>query len=610
MAYSLHDLQDTIVALATPPGVGAIGVIRLSGKDAIAIVDQVFHGKDLNKQESHTAHFGTIRDDSGRIVDEVLVTVFVAPRSYTGENVVEVSCHGSNYIIQELIRLFIKKGARTAQRGEFTLRAFLNGRMDLSQAEAVADLIASDSEQSHALALQQMRGGISEEIAELRQQLLDFASLIELELDFSEEDVEFANRDELRQLVEKIQRLIRHLLDSFRLGNAIKQGVTTVIAGRPNAGKSTLLNALLNEERAIVSEIAGTTRDTIEEVLNINGVLFRIVDTAGIREAQDQIEAIGVEKTLEKVRQSSLLVYVYDVVNTPEEEVEKDLAKLSREGVGLIVVGNKVDLAPPLTPPHGGGGHTPSREVVARWMTADSRGYDQLKAYAREMRKYQTPAEEIMWQALRGKKLDGYTFRRQHIIGHFIADFVCLGEKLIIELDGRHHQLPEVQLSDQERTRILEADGYNILRFQNEEILNNLPQVLQEIKAALFTKRTTNDQAATVTLPRGEGRGGAIFLSAKQKQNIDALKQELYEAVISEKISLDNQIISNARHFEALEKAYTSLTDVLTGMDQGITSDFVAMDIRRALSYLGEITGQVTTDDLLGNIFGRFCIGK
>ena len=628
MSYSALDLQDTIVALATPPGVGAIGVIRLSGLKAIEIVDGVFPGKQLSEQTSHTVHFGTIRDEGERIIDEVLITLFIAPTSYTGENVVEVSCHGSNYIIQELIRLFIKKGARLARAGEFTLRAFLNGRMDLSQAEAVADLIASDSERSHDLALQQMRGGISDEIAVLRQQLIDFASLIELELDFGEEDVEFANRDELRELVEKIQSLIRRLLDSFRLGNAIKQGVTTVIAGRPNAGKSTLLNALLNEERAIVSEIAGTTRDTIEEVLNIDGVLFRIVDTAGIRDAQDQIEAIGVEKTLEKVRQSSLLVYVYDVTTMSEAEVEQDLVRLKKEGLAVIVVGNKVDLAPslalphgegslapPLAPPHGGGEHTLGS--VGKWMTADPRGYEKLKAYAREMRKEATPAEDKLWQAVRHKKIDGYSFRRQHIIGHFIADFVCLDTRLIIELDGGYHQLPEVQLSDEERTRILEIAGYRVLRFTNEAVLDALPEVIKQIRQINQSLVKTESQELSNSLPLG-GRVGVgawegtrvLQISAKQKLNIDQLKRELYEAVITEKVALDNQVISNARHFEALEKAYTSLTDVLNGMDQLITSDFIAMDIRRALSYLGEITGEVSTEDLLGNIFGRFCIGK
>jgi tRNA modification GTPase len=332
MSYTSHNLTDTIVALATPPGVGALGVIRLSGKDAIQIADIIFFGKKLEKQASHTIHFGTIRNDKGRIIDEVLASLFVAPHSYTKENVVEFSCHGSNYIIQEIIQLCIQKGARMAQPGEFTLRAFLNGRMDLSQAEAVADLIASNSQSSHELAMKQLRGGISQEIKDLRQQLIDFASLIELELDFSEEDVEFADRDDLRALVQKIQKLIHSLIESFQLGNAIKQGVNTVIAGRPNAGKSTLLNALLNEERAIVSDIAGTTRDTIEETLNIQGRALP-ADRYGRhpRGAGSAIESIGVEKTMEKIEQSSLLVYVFDASRMSPEEV------LGRPGKALSV---------------------------------------------------------------------------------------------------------------------------------------------------------------------------------------------------------------------------------------------------------------------------------
>lgn len=464
MAYSTHDLNDTIVALATPPGVGALGIVRLSGKAAIEIVNKVFPGKDLSKQASHTIHFGTIRDCDNKIVDEVLVSLFIAPKSYTGENVVEVSCHGSNYIIQELIQLFIRQGARLAQPGEFTLRAFLNGRMDLSQAEAVADLIASDSEKAHDIAIQQMRGGFSDEIKALRQQLLDFASLIELELDFAEEDVEFANREELKKLVEKIQSIIKLLIQSFQLGNVIKNGVNTVIAGRPNAGKSTLLNALLNEERAIVSDIAGTTRDTIEEVLNVQGIQFRLIDTAGIREAQDQIEAIGVEKTMEKIQQSSLLVYVFDVIQSPPEEVYQDLKKLVQPGIHLLAVANKMDLNP----------------------------YTKYEHYASDL-------------------------------------------------------LPKDQF---------------------------------------------------------------IPISAINRMNIEYLKEQLYQSVVSEKIQLESTIVTNTRHYEALQKAHDSLSDVLSGMDQGITSDFIAMDIRRALAFLGEITGEISTEDLLGNIFGRFCIGK
>ena len=484
MNYTNHNISDTIVALSTPPGVGAIGVIRLSGKDAIRIANQNFGGKNLEKQASHTLHFGTIRHDDGRIIDEVVASLFVEPASYTGENVVEISCHGSNYIIQELIQLFLQKGARPAQPGEFTLRAFLNGRMDLSQAEAVADLIASTSESSHEIAMQQMRGGFSQEIKLLRQELIDFASLIELELDFAEEDVEFADRTQLVALVKKIQTIIFDLLQSFKLGNVIKNGVSTVLAGRPNAGKSTLLNALLNEERAIVSEIAGTTRDTIEEVLNINGIEFRLIDTAGIRDAQDHIEAVGVQKTYEKIASSALLIYVFDVLETKIDEVLSDIAKLQKDGLHLLVVCNKMDTSPYFKP---------------EWLTH--------------------PTDET------------------------IPDFF----------------------------------------FQNRA--STPPQSI-----------LTDDQIITA--------------SALQKMNIPYLKEKLYDTVLSQKVNLDNTIVTNVRHYDALQKAYDSLNDVLSGMATGLTSDFIAMDIRQALHHLGSIVGEVSTDDLLGNIFGRFCIGK
>ncbi|RME92394.1 MAG: tRNA uridine-5-carboxymethylaminomethyl(34) synthesis GTPase MnmE [Bacteroidetes bacterium] len=635
MAYNTHDLSDTIVALATPQGVGAIGVIRLSGKDAIKIVDRVFKGKKLAEQDSHTVHFGTIRDREDRIIDEVLVTLFVAPRSYTGENVVEVSCHGSDYIIQQLIQLFIDEGARLAQPGEFTMRAFLNGRMDLSQAEAVADLIASSSAASHELAMRQMRGGFSAEIGKLRQELIDFASLIELELDFGEEDVEFANRDDLKALVHKIQGVLRQLIQSFQLGNVIKQGVTTVIAGRPNAGKSTLLNALLNEERAIVSDIAGTTRDTIEEVLNIKGVQFRLVDTAGIREATDTIEAIGVEKTLEKVRQSSLLLYVFDVVNTSPEEVRADLNRLIQPGMHVLVVANKMDLNPytkfedyfqptpdPSRSREGRSSDTPSPEREGRggsidhrtyeklwgWRSANPRAYGRLKTFAGEMRKEQTPAEKLLWERLRKRQVAGHKFLRQHIIGTFIADFYCAEKKLVIEVDGAYHQLPEVKLSDEQRTAVLEANGCRVLRFSNEQVTSQPDEVIAAIEKALHE-----------ALPSLEGRDGGgsmvapenwVPIIAREGMNIPYLKDKLYEAVLREQVQIDQTIVSNARHYEALEKAYQALDDVLKGMAAGITSDFVAMDIRRALHHLGEITGEISTDDLLGNIFGKFCIGK
>src|SRR5882757_4900388 len=335
--------QETIVALATPNGTGAIGIIRLSGPEAITIANNVFKGKDLTKQPSHTIHFGSIADGD-IILDEVLVSLFVGPRSYTRENVVEISCHGSAYIIESIIKLLIKKGARSAKAGEFTLRAFLNGQMDLSQAEAVADLIASNSKASQQVALQQLRGGFSNQLQTLREQLVTFASLVELELDFSEEDVEFANRDQLKQLIHDITKVIGHLIQSFELGNVIKNGVNTVIAGRPNAGKSTLLNTLLNEERAIVSHIPGTTRDTIEEVLNIQGINFRLTDTAGIREATDAIEQIGVQRTMEKISQSALLIYVFDALDISIEDLNKDLESLQKPGITMLVVANKADL--------------------------------------------------------------------------------------------------------------------------------------------------------------------------------------------------------------------------------------------------------------------------
>jgi tRNA modification GTPase len=459
-----YSLEDTIVALATPAGIGAIAVIRLSGTDAIEICNNVFYGKDLKKQKSHTIHFGTIRNEQNIVIDEVLASLFVAPKSYTKENVIEVSCHGSPYIIQQLIQLFLRHGARMAQPGEFTLRAFLNGGLDLSQAEAVADLIASNSEVAHRTAMQQMRGGFSQEISQLREKLVNFASLIELELDFGEEDVEFADRHDLKNLVSKIQQYIHQLLTSFSLGNVLKNGVATVIAGRPNAGKSTLLNALLNEERAIVSSIAGTTRDTIEEILNINGIQFRLIDTAGIREATDQIEAIGVARTMEKIEQATLLVYVFDVLKMQPEDVQSDIQKLMHDGIKVLAIANKMDL----------------------FRVAD------------------------------------------------MADFAFEG-------------------------------------FKKEQF---------------------------------------IPISAAHDMNIEYLKERLYTLVINEGINLDNTIITNTRHYEALNNAYTSLSDVLTSLENGITTDFVAMDIRRALRFLGEVTGEVTTEDLLGNIFSKFCIGK
>lgn len=336
--------QDTIVALATSPGVnGAIAVIRLSGPKAISITQSIFKGKDLAAQPSHTIHFGTIRDGE-EIVDEVLVSLFKGPHSYTKEDVVEISTHNSRYIIERTIGLLIKKGARAAQAGEYTLRAFLNGGMDLSQAEAVADLIASENKASHEIAMNQMRGGISNKLQEMREQLINFTALLELELDFGEEDVEFADRSQFEALVEALRVHITKLIQSFAYGNAIKHGVPVAIIGKPNAGKSTLLNTLLDEERAIVSDIAGTTRDTIEESINLDGVTFRFIDTAGLRETADTIEAIGVTKAKEKVRQAKVLLYLYDDKDSDAEEVVSNIKELYYDGLIVILVRNKIDL--------------------------------------------------------------------------------------------------------------------------------------------------------------------------------------------------------------------------------------------------------------------------
>ncbi len=497
MNYSIQQLDDTIVALSTPAGEGAIGVIRLSGSEAISLVNGQFQGKDLSQQGSHTAHFGQIVDWDNKLLDEVVVTVFKGPNSYTGEDVVEVSCHGSPYIIQRLLELLTRGPARLAQPGEFTMRAFLNGKMDLSQAEGVADLIASRSASTHRIALQQMRGGVSKEIQSLRQKLLDFASLIELELDFGEEDVEFADRKELKNLVAGIRDLIAKLIQSFQLGNAIKNGVNTVIAGRPNAGKSTLLNALLQEDRAIVSDIAGTTRDTIEEVLNIQGVDFRLIDTAGIRDAADTIEAMGVERTLEKIRQSAVLVYVFDVILTQPSDVQADLEKLVTEDMQLLIVANKMDLNP----------------------------YTKFSDYF--------------------PKADG-------------------------EEDERRETRDERRLA-------LSVEG------------------LEEPLAVSRGPYTVENW---------------VPVSAINEMNIEFLKEKLYEVALSQGLSAEGVIFTNARHVEALQRADQDLEGVLEGLSSGIPSDLVALDIRVAMQHLGEITGEVSTDDLLGNIFGRFCIGK
>ncbi|TYA57349.1 tRNA uridine-5-carboxymethylaminomethyl(34) synthesis GTPase MnmE [Formosa maritima] len=458
---------DTIIALATPSGAGAIAVIRLSGKDAIAISSKLFksiHNKELKEQDTHSIHLGHIIDGN-RTIDEVLVSLFKNPQSYTGEDVVEISCHGSVYIQQEILQLFLRNGCRMAQAGEFTLRAFLSGKLDLSQAEAVADLISSDNEASHQIAMQQMRGGFSSEIAKLREELLNFASLIELELDFAEEDVEFADRSQFKELVVRITFVLKRLVDSFAVGNVIKNGIPVAIVGEPNVGKSTLLNALLNEERAIVSEIAGTTRDTIEDEISIGGIGFRFIDTAGIRDTEDVVESIGIKKTFEKIEQAQVVIYLFDS--------EKFKAQSSKFKVELEKIKNKYPLKPLL--------------VIAN-------------------------------------KIDK------------VDD---------IQIAKMQTEIPEIQL-----------------------------------------------------------------LSAKTGYGVEKLTNTLLYLISTGALRNNETIITNTRHYDALIKALEEIQKVKYGLDTGISGDLLAIDIREALYQFGLITGSVTNDELLGNIFANFCIGK
>jgi tRNA modification GTPase len=453
--------DDTIVALSTPPGVGAIGVIRLSGPQAITITGKVFPALKLEWAASHTLHFG-IAMDGKEVIDEAVVGLFKAPKSYTCQDVVEISCHGSPFIIQKVLQLLIKQGARPAKPGEFTMRAFLNGRFDLSQAEAVSDLIASESEAAHHIAMNQMRGGFSGELKQLRQKLMDFASLVELELDFSEEDVEFANRAQLVDLLTEMQSKIEKLSESFRLGNVLKNGVATVIAGRPNAGKSTLLNNLLNEERAIVSDIPGTTRDTIEEVISIQGIAFRLTDTAGIRHAADIIEREGVERTMLKIKQAAIVLYLFDAEEMSAAEVLTDMKKLGNiDSITVIPVANKTDM------------------------------------------------------------------------------------------------LAEAEIKNKFK------DIHNLLT-----------------------------------------------ISARKGNGIEELKNHLYTAALQGATIKESVVLTNSRHYEALQQTLQNIGNAKKGIENKLSGELVASDIRSALSHLGEITGEVTTDDLLGNIFSRFCIGK
>ena len=459
--------QDTIVALATPSGIGAIAVIRLSGKNAITIAEKQFKsvsGKSLSKQKTHTIHLGHIVDGN-KTIDEALVSVFKNPNSYTGEDIVEISCHGSHYIQQEIIQLFLRNGCRMASAGEFTLRAFLNGKLDLSQAEAVADLINSDNEASHQIAMQQMRGGFSSEIAKLREELLNFASLIELELDFAEEDVEFADRSQFKALIDRIIFVLKRLIDSFAVGNVIKNGIPVAIVGEPNVGKSTLLNALLNEERAIVSEIAGTTRDTIEDEISIGGIGFRFIDTAGIRETKDVVESIGIKKTFEKIEQAQVVIYLFDSTqfNSMGYQFKVELEKIKNKypQKPLIILANKVD------------------------------------------------------------QIDD-------------------NQKANMQTD-----IPDIQL-----------------------------------------------------------------LSAKTGFGVEQLTKTLLNLINTGALRNNETIITNSRHYDALLKAFDDIQKVKHGLETDLSGDLMAIDIRQALYHFGEITGEITNDDLLGNIFANFCIGK
>jgi tRNA modification GTPase len=460
MANQISGWDDTIVALATPPGVGAIGVIRLSGPKAIDIVNALFPSKDLHRQHTHTMHVGFIREDNEDI-DEVVVSLYRSPRSYTGEDVVEISCHGSPFVQQQVIQACIHKGARLARAGEFTQRAFLKGKLDLTQAEAVADIISSNTAASQKTALHNMRGGFSKVLKELRENLIQFSALIELELDFSQEDVEFADRIKFYELIDGASSVTKNLLQSFQLGNVIKNGVSVAIAGKPNAGKSTLLNTLLNENRAIVSEIAGTTRDTVEETINIDGILFRLIDTAGIREhSTDVIELIGIEKSREKIEQSDEVIYIFDVNTETPAELEAATRLIAEKNANYFAVGNKTDI-----------------------MGADAAT----------------------------RKFAGID---------------------------------------------------------------------------------------------------ALYISAKEKEHIGLLKQKLVDKIISGNIHTENTVITNARHYEALQQVDQSLTDIKNGLDNNITGDLLALDIRRCLHYISEITGDITNEHVLDYIFSKFCIGK
>lgn len=472
--------KDTIVALATPSGAGAIAIIRVSGDNAIDLVSNCFesvHGRELAGQKSHTIHLGHVAD-KGKVLDQVLASLFRGPHSYTGEDVVEISCHGSPYIQQQIIQLLLRKGCRMAQAGEFTLRAFLNGKMDLSQAEAVADLISAENAASHQLAIQQMRGGFSSELQQLRVELLNFASLMELELDFAEEDVEFADRNQFKSLINRIELVLKGLIDSFAVGNVIKNGIPIAIVGAPNVGKSTLLNALLREERAIVSEIAGTTRDSIEDEISIGGVGFRFIDTAGIRETTDVVEGIGIRRTFEKIEKARVVLYLAD-----------------------------------------------------SWVLA---------------------GDTAAMSLLKG------------------------------EIGGLRAKFPDKEI---------------VLLNNKADLLNAAQQ--KQLNKSLQELIPSTDKQITV-LP----------ISAKSGEGLETLKETLLSLANTGALGDNQTIVTNSRHYDALIKALTAIQQVRQGMDAELSGDLLAIDIRQVLYHFGEITGEITSDDLLGNIFANFCIGK
>ncbi len=500
-------LNTTIAAIATPPGMGAIAVIRLSGEDAVSICEEIFlpaeKGLRLAELAVGSLHLGKIHDNS-EIIDEVLLSIFRSPRSYTGEDIIEVSCHGSVYIQQKILQLLLDHGAEPAKPGEFTQRAFLNGKMDLSQAEAVADLIASGSAAFHKVAMQQMRGGFSGEIKNLRKQLLDFISLVELELDFSEEDVEFADRTELKVLVDTITAMLELLISSFSLGNALKNGIPVVIAGKPNTGKSTLLNKLLMEEKALVSEIPGTTRDSIEDVIHLEGISFRFIDTAGIHEATDKVEIMGIERTMEKIRQAGIILFMAEATDTAghiDHLIEGLLEKTDFSDKTIILLLNKADLL---------------------------KGEEDL------------PAERA-------------------------------------------------------------ADGTGGVEGRSGPSKSNKPAPGPDEGISIFNKQT---------FPALREKDHMLEISAKTGSGLEKLKS-LLVSIIHHGRSIENDIIvTNIRHYHALSNAHEAAVRASTGLETALSGELLAMDIREVLYHLGEITGEITTDEILGNIFKNFCIGK